>query len=68
MLNLLTVQPGQHIRLRNGALCEVVENIGDGIWLQARVVEQDGAPAPSDEPELVHCEDIAGLEGGQAGT
>lgn len=59
MLNLLAVQPGQVIRLRNGSTAEVVENIGDGIWLKARLA--DG------EEDLVFCEDIAGLENaGQA--
>ncbi len=54
MLNLLTVEPGQVIRLKNGTTAEVVENVGDGIWLNARL--------PSGEEELVFCEDIAGLE------
>lgn len=57
MLNLLTVQPGQIIRLKNGATAEVVENIGDGIWLKAKL---DGAGDGEGE-ELVYCEDIAGL-------
>lgn len=68
MLNLLTVKPGQTIRLHNGALCEVVENIGDGIWLQARVIGQAGDSAAAAEAELVHCEEIAGLEEPQAGA
>lgn len=54
MLNLLAIQPGQVIRLKNGATAEVVENVGDGIWLNARFA--DGGE------ELVFCEDIAGLE------
>ena len=53
MLNLLAIQPGQVIRLKNGTTAEVIENVGDGIWLNARF-------AGGDE-ELVFCEDIAGL-------
>ncbi len=53
MLNLLEVVPGQTIRLKNGATAEVVENIGDGIWLNARF--------PNGDEELVFCEDIAGI-------
>jgi hypothetical protein len=54
MLNLLEVQPGQRIVLKNGTQAEVLENIGDGIWLRCRM--GDG------EEELVFCEDIAGLQ------
>jgi hypothetical protein len=54
MLNLLDVQPGQLIRMKNGTTAEVVENIGDGIWLKARLA--DG------EEDLVFCEDIAGVD------
>ena len=54
MLNLLAIEPGQVIRLKNGATAEVIENVGDGIWLNARFEGGD--------EELVFCEDIAGLE------
>lgn len=54
MLNLLAIQPGQVIRLKNGATAEVVENVGDGTWLNAR--SADGGE------ELVFCEDVASLE------
>ncbi len=53
MLNLLAIEPGQTVRLKSGGTAEVVENIGDGIWLKARMA--DG------EEDLVFCEDIAGL-------
>lgn len=54
MLNLLGIEPGQVIRLKDGTTADVIENMGDGIWLQARLA--------SGEEELVFCEDIAGLE------
>lgn len=63
MLNLIDVAPGQHIRLRSGAVCEVLENIGDGIWVQARVVKNEAAPASVGAEELVHCEEVVGLAG-----
>lgn len=53
MLNLMEVQPGQVIRLKNGTTAEVVENVGDGMWLKAKL--------EGDDEELVFCEDIAGL-------
>lgn len=54
MLNLMSVQVGQSIRLKNGTVAEVVENIGDGIWLTLRNPE-------SGEDELVHCEEMLEL-------
>ncbi|TFY99857.1 hypothetical protein [Ramlibacter rhizophilus] len=53
MLNLLAIEPGQVVRLKNGTTAEVIQNIGDGIWLNARFA--DGSE------DLVFCEDIAGL-------
>mgnify|MGYP003443892117 CR=1 FL=1 len=53
ILNLLAIEPGQVVRLKSGGTAEVTENIGDGIWLKARLAHG--------EEELVFCEDIAGL-------
>lgn len=53
MLNLMDVQPGQVIRLKSGGTAEVVENVGDGMWLKAKFENGD--------EELVFCEDITGL-------
>jgi hypothetical protein len=54
MLNLLAIEPGQVVRLKDGSTAEVVENPGDGIWLKARLA--DG------EEDLVFCEDLAGVD------
>ncbi len=59
MLNLLAIEPGQLVRLKSGDTAEVVENIGDGIWLKARM--------PDGEEDLVFCEDIAGVVQANAG-
>lgn len=59
MLNLLAIELGQVIRLKSGVTAEVVENIGDGIWLKARM--------PDGEEDLVFCEDITGLAETTAG-
>lgn len=53
MLNLMQVQPGLTLLLKDGSTAEVTENLGDGIWLKARLASGD--------EELVFCEDIAGL-------
>lgn len=54
MLNLFSVEAGQVIRLKDGTTAEVVENVGDGLWLNARLASGD--------EELVFCEEIVGLE------
>lgn len=53
MLNLIEVKPGQVIRMKSGETAEVVENIGDGMWLKAKFASED--------EELVFCEDIVEL-------
>jgi len=62
MLNLIQVTPGQRLKLRNGAICEVLENIGDGIWVQARVVDHKAEPDTVGSEDLVHCEEVVGLD------
>ncbi|WP_038218359.1 MULTISPECIES: hypothetical protein [Xenophilus] len=59
MLNLMNIQVGQSVRLKNGTVAEVTENIGDGIWLQLRDPE-------SGDEELVHCEEMLELVDGAA--
>ncbi|AWP73594.1 hypothetical protein [Bordetella bronchiseptica] len=61
MLNLMQLQPGQLLALRDGRKGEVVENMGDGIWVQVRWLDQEGRPLEDGEEELVHCEEVAGL-------
>ena len=51
MLNLMDVISGQVIELKDGSTANVVENVGDGIWL--KVLD------PTGEEDLVFCEDIA---------
>jgi hypothetical protein len=51
MLNLMDVISGQVIELKDGSTLNVVENVGDGIWL--KVLDASGGE------DLVFCEDIA---------
>lgn len=55
MLNLLTMQVGDVVVLKDGSRAEVAENIGDGIWLQLRDLA-------SGEENLVHCEEMLSME------
>lgn len=50
---MLDVPTGQTIRMKDGSTAEVLENMGDGIWLKVRMT--DG------QEDLAFCEDIAGL-------
>ena len=59
MLNLKDILIGQNVRLKNGAIAEVTENMGDGLWLQLR------DPQTGDE-DLVHCEEVVELVSGRA--
>lgn len=57
MINLYQVQPGDRLRLLDGRTGTVVENMGDGQWVEVRFAEQ----GEHEEPELVHSQDIAEL-------
>lgn len=61
MLNFMSLKPGQQLKLRDGRLAEVVENIGDGIWVQVRYAGPDASFDADDEGELLHCEEVSGL-------
>mgnify|MGYP001549601533 FL=1 len=61
MLNLMQLKVGQKLQLRDGRLGEIVENFGDGIWVQLRFASENGQTDLGDDGELIHCEEIAGL-------
>lgn len=68
ILNFMQLTPGQKLRLKDGRVAEVLENMGDGIWVQARFLEPDGKTriaAASEDGELVHCEEVSGLVGAE---
>ena len=60
MIDLMHLAPGTLLSLKNGSVAAIVDNLGDGIWLQLRFVRVTGGESVGDE-ELVHCEEIAGL-------
>ncbi len=63
MINLMHLEPGTLLKLKNGSVGEIVDNLGDGIWLQLRFVSVDGGDFAVGDEELVHCEEIVGLVG-----
>ncbi len=57
-VNLLDVQPGQRIMMKNKAVAEVVENLGDGIWVKGRFIESPDDPSLIDTEDLCYCEEV----------
>ena len=60
MINLYSVKPGDRVSLKDGRTGQVVENMGDGQWLEVSFPE-----APDEEPELVHSQDLSGIVSAQ---
>ncbi len=52
MINVLELQPGTRVELTDGSRVTVIENMGDGQWIEA---SPDGATGG----ELIHCQDVA---------
>jgi len=61
MLNFMKLTAGQRLLLKDGRRAEVLENVGDGIWVQVRFLAEDDSVDTNDEGELLHCEEVAGL-------
>ena len=57
-VNLLDVQPGQRIQLKNKSVVQVVENLGDGIWVKGLFLESPQDPSLIGTEDLCYCEDI----------
>jgi len=57
-VNFLELKPGQKILLKSKAVAEVIENIGDGIWVNARFLESPADPDQVGTTELCYCEDV----------
>ena len=57
-VNLLDIQPGQRILMKNRAVAEVLENVGDGIWVRGRVIESPQDPALVGTEDLCYCEEV----------
>lgn len=60
-VNFRELQAGQRIVLRNQAVVEVVENLGDGIWVKGRFMESPVDPSLVGSEDLCFCEDVLRL-------
>lgn len=58
MLDFMRVAPGEKLRLQDGRIVEVLENVGDGMWVRARTVGDGVQADDAPEGDLVHCEEV----------
>ena len=61
MIDLMTLKPGDRLLLQKGIVAEVTENMGDGMWVEVRVIEAPGRPSEVGAVELCHAQDIVKL-------
>ena len=58
MLDLMTLKPGDRLLLQKGIVADVTENMGDGQWVEARLIEAPEKPSDVGTVELCHAQDI----------
>jgi hypothetical protein len=58
MIDVGAVAVGTRLKLADGVVAEVTENMEDGQWLQVRYLESPGRPAEVGAIELCHAQDI----------
>jgi hypothetical protein len=63
MIDVTAIKPGTRLKLQEGVVAEVVENMEDGQWLQVRYLESPGRPDEVGTVELCHAQDIVKVLG-----
>lgn len=61
MIDLTTLQPGDRLLLQQGIVAEVTVNMGDGQWVEVRLIEVPQRPSEAGAVELCHAQDIVKL-------
>lgn len=61
MIDLMTLKPGDRLQLQQGIVAEVTANMGDGQWVEVRLIEVPGRPSEAGAVELCHAQDIVKL-------
>ena len=44
MIDLMTLKPGDRLQLTQKIVAEVTENMGDGMWVEVRLIEAPDRP------------------------
>jgi len=60
MINLIDLECGTKLKLVSGAIVEVIENMGDGQWVNVRYIQAADAESIGTEA-LCYSQDIASL-------
>jgi hypothetical protein len=58
MIDLMTLKPGDRLQLTQKIVAEVTENMGDGMWVEVRLIEAPDSPDEVGNVELCHAQDI----------
>jgi len=58
MIDVMAVKVGARLKLQEGVVAEVIENMEDGQWLQVRYLESPSRPAEVGTTELCHAQDV----------
>jgi len=58
MIDLMTLKTGDRLLLQKGIVADVTENMGDGQWVEIRLIEVPDRPADVGAVELCHAQDI----------
>ena len=58
MIDVMAIKVGTRLKLTEGVVAEVVENMDDGQWLQVRYLESPGRPSDVGATELCHAQDV----------
>jgi hypothetical protein len=60
-LDLVAIEEGAKVKLRDGEIAEVVDNPRDGMWILLRFLEAPDDPARVGQEELVFWADVLGV-------
>ncbi|MFZ5932286.1 MAG: hypothetical protein ACOY15_13870 [Pseudomonadota bacterium] len=60
-LDLVAIEEGAKVKLRDGEIAEVVDNPRDGMWILLRFLETPDDPARAGSEELVFWADVLGV-------
>jgi hypothetical protein len=58
MIDVMAIKVGTRLKLLEGVVAEVTENMEDGQWLQVRYLEAPGRPEDIGLVELCHAQDV----------
>jgi hypothetical protein len=58
MIDLTDIKVGARLKLQKDVIAEVIENMGDGEWVQVRCLVSPSRPEEVGAVELCHASDV----------